>query len=210
MSIVTSNQRTSEWYAMRNGRFTGSQIHRLLGKKGLGLTGETYAFENAVEIVFGKDQEDTIETWDMKRGNMLEPLAFKLFKEMKAMDFLEVEECSFFPIGDNAGASPDGIIGKDAVLEIKSPRANKFFKIVSLGKDAIDDEYMAQMQMEMLCTNSVKCYFFNYIIFNSVPMWHEIVVERNEGMIEIIKNRIEEATEIRDEFVISLNKNKQF
>jgi len=210
MSIVKSNQRTSDWYAMRNGRFTGSQIHRLLGKKGLGLTGETYAFENAVEMVFGKDEEDTLETWDMKRGNMLEPLAFKLFKEMKAMDFLEVEECSFFPFGDNAGASPDGLVGKEAVLEIKCPRPNKFFKIVSLGKDVIDDEYMAQMQMEMMCTNSSKCYFFNYIIFNSVPMWHEIVVERNEGMIELIKNRIEEATEIRDEFVISLNKNKQF
>jgi YqaJ-like viral recombinase domain len=210
MNTAQSNQRTDDWHEARLGRFTGSQIHRLLGKKGLGETGKTYAFENAVEIVFGKDEEESFESFDMRRGNLLEPLAFKLFKEMKSMDFLDVQECSFFPLGDNAGASPDGLVGKDAVLEVKCPRPNKFFKLVSSGWVAIDDEYIAQMQMEMLCTNSLRCYFFNYIIFNGIPMWHEIIIERDEAIIGLIKTRIAEATEFRDVFVESLKQNKQF
>ena len=192
------------------GRFTGSQIHKLLGVKGLGLTGESYAFQNAIESVFGRNEDEQLETWDMKRGNELEPIAFDKFKELKELDFMNVEKCSFFPFGENAGASPDGLVNKDAVLEIKCPRPEKFFNLVAKGIDVIDKEYIAQMQMEMLCTNSNKCYFFNYIIYNGVPMWHEIVIERDEVMIELIKKRIAEAVIIRDNFIEQLKTNKQF
>ena len=41
-------------------------------------------------------------------------------------------------------------------------------------------------------------------------MWHEIIVLRDEVMIDLIKARILEAVAIRDNFVIELNKNKQF
>jgi len=208
--MENSLQRTDDWYEMRRGRFTGSQIHRLLGVKGLGKTGETYAFENAVEIVFGKDESEQFESFDMQRGNTLEPFAFNKFSELKEMEFMDVQKCSFFPFGENAGASPDGIVNKDAVLEIKAPRANKFFRLVAGGVDEIDSEYIAQMQMEMLCTNSVRCHFFNYIIYNGEPMWHEIVIERDEVMIDLIKKRIDEAVVIRDNFVTQLRNKKQF
>jgi hypothetical protein len=62
----------------------------------------------------------------------------------------------------------------------------------------------------MLCTNSNKCYFFNYIIYNGEAMFHEIVIERDEKMIELIKERIEQAVLIRNEFVNQLKNNKQF
>jgi putative phage-type endonuclease len=203
-------QKSNEWFDSRLGRFTGSQIHKLLGVKGLGLTGESYAFENAIEIVFSRNEDEQLETYDMKRGNDLEPFAFEKFKEIKGFEFIEVEKCSFFPFGENAGASPDGLVGKDAVLEIKCPRPTKFFNLVAKGYDAIDKEYIAQMQMEMLCTNSNKCYFFNYIIYNGEAMFHEIVIERDEKMIELIKERIEQAVLIRNEFVNQLKNNKQF
>ena len=208
--MENSLQRTDDWYEMRRGRFTGSQIHRLLGVKGLGKTGETYAFENAVEIVFGKNEEEQFESFDTQRGNTLEPFAFNKFSELKEMEFMDVQKCSFFPFGENAGASPDGIVNKDAVLEIKAPRANKFFRLVAGGVDEIDSEYIAQMQMEMLCTNSVRCHFFNYIIYNGEPMWHEIVIERDEVMIDLIKKRIDEAVIIRDNFIEQLRSKKQF
>ncbi len=198
-------QNTQQWLDMRSGRFTGSQIHRLLGIKGLNKMGDTYAFENAVEIVFGRNEdEDEFVSFDIKRGNELEPFAFQKFKELKELDFLTVENCSFFVLGDNAGASPDGIVGKDACLEIKCPRPPKFFNMVKCGASEIDSEYIAQMQMEMLCTNSKRCHFFNYIIYNGTPMWHEIIVERDEVMIELIKDRIAQATVIRDKYVSEL------
>jgi hypothetical protein len=85
-------QRSNEWFNQRLGRFTASRISDLLGVKGLGLTGESYAFKLATEIVFGREQ-DQLETWDMKRGNELEPLAFELFKSLH--EFENIQESKF-------------------------------------------------------------------------------------------------------------------
>jgi hypothetical protein len=41
-------------------------------------------------------------------------------------------------------------------------------------------------------------------------MWHEIIVQRDEQVIELIKQRIDEAAIIRDEFVQYLLTEKQF
>ena len=41
-------------------------------------------------------------------------------------------------------------------------------------------------------------------------MWHEIIVERDESRIDLIKQRIAEATEIRNDYVKYLTKNQQF
>jgi exodeoxyribonuclease (lambda-induced) len=203
-------QRSKEWFDARLGRFTASRISELLGVRGLGLTGENYAFEKACELVYGVDEEEDFETFDMRRGTELEPIAFRKFKELKQFEFLDVKESTFFPFGENAGSSPDGLVGEDAILEIKCPRSKKFFKLVALGADAIDSGYYDQMQMQMMCTNSNRCYFFNYIIFKGKEMWHEIIVERDEKRIEFIKQRIIEATKLRDEFISYLTNNQQF
>lgn len=202
-------QRSPEWFEMRRGRFTASNIDSLLGIKGLGATGESLAFEKAAEIVYGLDENaDDFTSFDMKRGTELEPIAFAKFKELKEMEFLDVQECVFFPIGEDAGASPDGLVGDDAILEIKCPRPNKFFRLVADGN--IDKCYTAQMQLQMLATNSKRAHFFNYIIFNNKEYWHEIIVQRDDVMIELIQARIAEAVRIRNEFTEYLIKNQQF
>ena len=203
-------QRSKTWFDYRKGRFTASRINELLGVKGLGLTGENYAFENAVEILFGINEEESFSSYDMQRGVSLEPLAFRKIQELKDLEFLEVKEAYFFPFTDDAGASPDGLVGDDAILEIKCPRPNKFFKLVASGYDAIDKQYIDQMQMQMLCSNSKRCHFFNYIIFNGAEMWHEIIIERDEVRIELIKQRIKEAVLVRNEFIQYLLENQQF
>lgn len=203
-------QRSKEWFDVRLGKFTASQINKLLGKTGLNKTGQTYCFEKAAELIYGKNEEEDFTSYDMQRGVTLEPLAFRKFQDIKEMDFIEVQEATFYPYGKHAGASPDGLVGKDAILEIKCPRSNKFFGLVKDGVDAIDADYYAQMQMQMLCTNSVRGHFFNYIIFNGDEMWHEIVVERDDKMIELIKERIEEAIELRNLYSEELTNNQQF
>jgi putative phage-type endonuclease len=208
METAQTLQRSKEWFDLRLGRFTASQIDSLLGIKGLGLTGESYIFEKAAEVVFGADEEESFVSYDMQRGTELEPIAFAKFKELKELDFIDVQETSFFVLGDHAGASPDGLVGNDAILEIKCPRPMKFFKLVK--DNQIDKVYMSQMQMQMLCTNSVRAHFFNYIIFNGVEMWHEIVVERDEKIIQLIKDRLAEAVKIKGEFIGYLIDNKQF
>jgi hypothetical protein len=66
------------------------------------------------------------------------------------------------------------------------------------------------MQMQMLCTNSQRCHFFNYIIYNGVEMWHELIIERDEAIIDKIKERIDIAVELKLQFIESLKTNIQF
>lgn len=205
-------QRSKEWFDARKGKFTASNINRLLGKEGLKKTKDSidaFAFEKAVESVYGVE-EDTVISFDMQRGIDLEPLAFNRFQDLKRYDFIDVKESTFIPFENHAGASPDGEVSDNAILEIKCPRRNKFFKIVANGTEQVDSAYIAQMQMQMLATETENAYFFNYLIENSLEYWHEIVIKRDEEMIDLIKERIKMATEIKLDYIKKLDKNKQW
>lgn len=206
--LETISQRSPEWYTKRLGKFTSSRINDLMGVKGLGKIGETYAFELAVEIVEGKNDEDAFMSYDMKMGVENEPYAFEQFKRNKSVDFITVEPCDFFELNSNTGGSPDGIVSDGAVLEIKCPKPNKLFRLVVDG--IIDQVYIDQMQHQMWVTGLDRAYFFNYCIYNGEPKWHEIVVPRDQSRIVLIKERIEEAAGIRDKFVEQLKSNRQY
>jgi hypothetical protein len=66
------------------------------------------------------------------------------------------------------------------------------------------------MQMQMLCTNREKAYFFNYLVHEGTEYYHEIIVERDEEMIEKIKERLKQSIEIKTEYINLINKNKQW
>ena len=210
MSMLENQQRTQEWYNERLGRFTASEIHKLLGKQGLGKTGETYCFEKACELVFGIDEDEQFESWDMQRGKSMEPVAFEKFKELKYFEFIDVVPAYFFPYGEDAGASPDGLTSDNGNVEIKCPKSLKLFNLIANGAKEIDAVYIPQMQMQMLCGKTDHTYFFNFGIFKGVPIWHEFKVERDEKMISLIKERLPEAVEKRNKFVEELKNNKQF
>ncbi len=199
-------QRTAEWYNARLGKFTASEIHKLMGIKGLGETGKSYAFDKAVENLFGEVKENYI-SYDMERGKNLEPFAFAKFKELKELAFLEVEKCGFFSSNFH-GASPDGLVSDDAILEIKCPNATTFFKLVVDSE--IDKKYYYQMQHQMMVTGRSKAYFFNYYIFDGLEYWHEIVIERDVEVCNAIMGRILEANEIKQDYINKLKLNKQW
>ena len=200
----TAEQRTPDWHKERYGKFTASKIIDLLGIKGLGLTGETYAVERAIEQLFG-EVEEGFTSKDMQRGIDLESTAFAKFVEVHPN--LKVQNCSFFAYGEHAGASPDGLIDDDAILEIKCPKGKKFFRLVA--EENIDKIYIAQMQMQMLCSNSDKAYFFNYCIIDGEEFHHTIEVKRDEEMIALIKERLEEAIAIKEAYIEKINSKLQ-
>ena len=200
-------QRSEEWFKARLGRFTASEISKLMGVKGLGKTGETYAIEKAIESVAGKDEREIFSA-DLKRGVELEPLAFKKFAEIKLFDFLDVEETSFFEYGEHSGSTPDGLVSDNSNLEIKCPQLVKFYKIVADGE--IDTVYDWQMQHQMLCNGRENCYFFNYIIDKGNEFWHEIIIPRDEKKIDLIKVRLDEAIEIKLNYIAKITANKQW
>jgi putative phage-type endonuclease len=201
-------QRNKQWFESRVGKFTSSRINDLMGIKGLNLTGEDYAFELAIEIVQGRDEDDGFLSFDMQKGIELEPYAFIKFSQLMAMRFSEVTKCGFIELNENTGSSPDGLVDDDGVLEIKCPKAKTFFKLVRTGK--IDQKYMDQMQHQMYCTGRKKAYFFNYIIYNGVELYHLIEVERDQDRIDLMRSRIDEAVIVRDSFVSELKGNAQY
>lgn len=200
-------QRVDSWYKERKGKFTASEIHKLMGIKGLGETGKTYAIEKAIEEVFDVI-EDNFISFDMQRGIDLEPLAFAKFSELKQLDFISVEHCGFISNNENSGSSPDGLVSDNSVLEIKCPKNETFFKLVVSNE--IDKKYFYQMQKQIDDTDSEKAYFFNYCVINGVEYWHEIIVNRCDETIKLMNERIKEAAEIKKEFIKQLNKNKQW
>ncbi len=206
-------QRTDAWFKARAGKFTASTIHNILGKEGLKRTKDaikTTAFNKAVETVFGVDPEERYISKDMERGIIQEPLAFHVFKEIKNLEFIDVKEVGFYKYGKHAGASPDGLVSDNAVLEIKCPRRDKFFRLVSDGLEAVDDVYISQMHLQMMSTKTDKAYFFNYYLENAIQYWHEIVIHRDEEKVKLIDSRIKEATEVKLDFIEKIKKNQQW
>lgn len=200
-------QRIESWKQQRYGKFTASEIVKILGVRGLGETGKNYAIDKAIEALYGEFEENYI-SYDMQNGIDTEPLAFAKFKELKSLEFLEITNCGFFDNCEHSGASPDGLVSDDAILEIKCPKSSTFFKLVATNE--IDAKYYAQMQMQMMSTNRNKAYFFNYLIHEGTEYHHEIIVERDEVMIEKIKERLKEVIEIKTEYINKIKLNKQW
>jgi hypothetical protein len=66
------------------------------------------------------------------------------------------------------------------------------------------------MQHQMMVTGRTKAYFFNYFIFEGQEYWHEIVIELDEKVCDLIWDRILEAKEIKDEYINKLKSNQQW
>lgn len=91
---------------------------------------KNYAFRLAVERISGKPLDEGFQTWQMKRGNELEPMARM---EHEIQSGLVVDRVGLVLTDDRAfGASADGFIGEDAGSEYKcflSPEKLRSFHI---------------------------------------------------------------------------------
>lgn len=185
----------------RAGKATSSEFHKLMGEKGLGETGNTYALEKAIEIVFGVDEDEGYESYDMQRGSELEPIAFDFFREKIELEFHTLEPGKFIQLGENQGGTPDGIVSGKFPLETKCPKPDNYFKILRYGLDKVDKNWIIQLNHQMLLMGVNKGYFNPFTIRNGIPYHHYYEVIRDEKMIDKMKVRLDEWVKIRDEHV---------
>ena len=76
-----------------------------------------YAFRLAVERISGEPLDEGFQTWQMRRGNELEPAARSLHALLHG---LTIERAGLVKTADGKfGASADGLIGKDGGSEYK-------------------------------------------------------------------------------------------
>lgn len=153
-------QKSKEWFDARRGKLTGSNIGAALGvnpwKRPEDLIRQMVRDYHGAESEF----QGNIAT---KHGNLHEPLA--------VMDYTAktgniVDECGFFvhPEYDWLGASPDGLIDDDGVLEVKCPFGLRNKKGDDLVFKSAKDQphYFAQMQIEMACTGRAYTDFYQW------------------------------------------------
>lgn len=114
-------QGSDEWFKIRLGKFTSSEIHRLLPepkskKEVLSKTAINYVLEKVHESLTGEfnsfDSEAT--AWGVQN----EHLARKWYEKIKGV---EVKEIGFTKVSDDFGGSADGLVGDEGGIEIKCP-----------------------------------------------------------------------------------------
>ena len=108
-------QGSSEWKEARRGRITMSNA-KALTTKGKGLTRLSYLVDVASEIITGVTAE-TFKSWQMERGNILEPFAREAYKAHTGLDVSEVG-LGYLNKDMRISGSPDGL-GDDHGMEIK-------------------------------------------------------------------------------------------
>lgn len=141
MIIVECEQGSQEWHEARAGVVTASMFETARAKLKSGpKKGEPtaaaldYAFRLAVERISGKPLDEGFETWQMRRGHELEPMARM---EHEAQTGLLVDRAGFVLTDDRAfGASADGLISQDGGSEYKCFLAAEKLRAFHIDNDA--------------------------------------------------------------------------
>lgn len=142
-------QRSSEWYAARCGRLTGSAFADVMnilkdGKPGAGR--RELVTRLAVERLTGATV-DTYQNDAMRRGIELEPEARAAF-EAHTGELVDLVGFITHPVLDFVGVSPDGLLGNDGMVEFKCP-ASMAKHLEALRADEHAREYRWQLQGQL-------------------------------------------------------------
>jgi putative phage-type endonuclease len=160
VKIIDCIQGSPEWHGARAGRVTASRIADLTAKtkSGWGASRANYMAELVAERLTGKVAESYTNA-AMAWGTAMEPEARSAYQLVTGA---EVTPVGFVihPGLEMAGASPDGLVADDGLLEVKCP--NTATHIETLLSDAIPDKYIKQMQWQIACTGRAWCDFVSH------------------------------------------------
>lgn len=153
-------QRSPEWFAARLGKVTGSRVADLMArtKSGYAASRHNYMAELICERLTGQREEKFVNA-AMMRGTELEPKARAIYMLDTGEIVAETGLVLHAELAD-FGASPDGLVNHDGLLEIKCP--NTWTHIETLKKHEPKREYLIQMQAQMACTGRAWCDFVSY------------------------------------------------
>jgi putative phage-type endonuclease len=155
-----ADQGSTEWLAARVGKVTASRVADVIAttKTGYGASRANYMADLIAERLTGQPAERYTNA-AMAHGTATEPEARDLYAFMVDA---EVEQVGLVehPIVADSGASPDGLVGDDGLVEIKCP--NTATHIETLLGQTVPAKYVTQMQWQMACTGRQWCDFASY------------------------------------------------
>lgn len=184
-------QRSAEWFAERCGKVTASKIADMMARtqKGWGASRANYAAQLVCERLTGT-VEPSYTNAAMQWGNDWEPAAREDYGLLVG-EFVEEVGFVHHPSIGMSGASPDGLVGDDGLVEIKCP--NSATHIATLRGEPIADKYIKQMQWQMACTGRQWCDFASYDPRLPERMrLHVIRVPRDQPMIDDIEAHVQD------------------
>ena len=172
--IEMMDQGSDAWFEARIGKVTASRVADVLAKTKTGYSAsrDNYMAQLVCERLTGQKGENFTNA-AMQHGTDTEPLARAAYESLK--DVL-VDEVGFVPHSSiiMAGASPDGLVGDDGLLEIKCP--NTATHIETLLSQTVPGKYNTQMQFQMACTERSWCDFVSFD--NRLPAELQMFVKR--------------------------------
>ena len=141
-------QRTPEWFALRRGRITASEAHKLTTSSKFG----TFKYKLLAETLTDPTDEEPFVNDAMQRGIDMEQHVINLYAESK-----EDEEEDFYTEGfcvshdyPICGASPDLVVGSKGLSEIKIPNTETHLRYIEQGPTT---EIICQMQYQLFVLN---------------------------------------------------------
>lgn len=195
-------QGSESWFTARMGKVSASRMADLMAKtkSGPGAARKNYMMELLCQRLTGA-REEGFTSGAMLRGIELEPVARSAYEFSTGA---EVEQCGFIlhPDIPDLGASPDGLVVEQGLIEIKCP--NTAQHIACLQSGTYDKKYWWQMQCQMACTGRDWCDFVSFD--DRLPEELQIFcdrVERDEKaiseMLGEVQNFLQELEQIEND-----------
>ena len=154
-------QNTDLWFQAKLGVISASNINKLVTPTGAVAKNDAarkYAYSLAAQRVL-KRVEDSYQSFDMLRGTIQEAYARDIYND----NIEEVKECGFITndnYGFTIGSSPDGLVGLNGGLEIKSRLAK--FQIETILSGEVPKEFVNQCQFFLLVSGREWIDFVSY------------------------------------------------
>jgi len=190
-------QGTDQWHDQRRGIITASVVGQFITPKTIKPAANDYSRGLTALLVSERITgwtEPVYGSFDMERGNLDEPIARDLYSE----HFAPVIETGFM-VADNwgfsIGYSPDGLVGDDGLIEIKSRRPKEH--LATILSDEVPIENMAQIQCGLLVSGRK---WLDYVSFCSGMPLYVIRVAADQrwsdAIIEAVTTFEKNATEM--------------
>ena len=190
-----AEQGTDEWLAERAGKVTASRIADVMAKTktGYGATRKTYMGDLVAELLTGVPKQG-FSNAAMQWGTETEPQARAMYELETGQTVVETGFVPHPTLG-GAGASPDGLVGDDGLVEIKCP--NTATHIETLRGSKIDRKYLLQMHWQMICTGRDWCDFVSFD--PRLPLEMQMHIRRVEKDAELSEEITAEVTQFLTE-----------
>ena len=191
-------QGTAEWLQQRIGKVTASRIADMMRttKSGYSTSRANYAAQLVCERLTGVPVEQYV-TKDMQWGTDHQGEAFAAYAFYRGVD---VEAVGFVdhPTIEMSGASPDGLVGKDGLVEAKCPLTATHIQ-TSIDQN-VSEDYQKQMQWQMACTGRKWCDFISYDprlpenmrLFTKRVLRNEMVIDRLEREVRLFLSEVDD------------------